>query len=173
MSRVASAQRVFSVPPSLQTCLQEHIKVCPALANVSPRYFQDSNQLPSTAKILGIVIQKLRKLVLAKSETERLHVYTEVMATLHKLDWLFAIGVIFFCLSVWGIGANVSFKTETLLDRDDISTSIEPSLTVFRLCRMLPTPTPRPSRRRHSPSCKPVCWLPSQNSSVPSLWASR
>lgn len=30
------------------------------------------------------------------------------MAVMHDLDWLFAIGTIFFCLSVWGIGANVS-----------------------------------------------------------------
>lgn len=26
--------------------------------------------------------------------------------TMHELDWLFAIGVIFFLLSAWGIGAN-------------------------------------------------------------------
>ena len=28
------------------------------------------------------------------------------MAVMHDLDWLFSIGVIFFLLSVWGIGAN-------------------------------------------------------------------
>ena len=50
----------------------------------------------------------------AKSETERLYVYAEAMATMHNLDWLFAIGVIFFCLSVWGIGANVSLNTEVV-----------------------------------------------------------
>ena len=50
---------------------------------------------------------------------------------MHNLDWLFAIGVIFFCLSVWGIGANVSLNTETHLDRCDISTSTEPVLTFF------------------------------------------
>ena len=26
--------------------------------------------------------------------------------TLHGLDWLFAIGVIFFCISIWSLGAN-------------------------------------------------------------------
>ena len=29
------------------------------------------------------------------------------MAKMHDLDWLFAIGTIFFILSLWGIGANV------------------------------------------------------------------
>ena len=28
------------------------------------------------------------------------------MAVMHDLDWLFSIGIIFFLLSVWGIGAN-------------------------------------------------------------------
>lgn len=29
------------------------------------------------------------------------------MAVYHDLDWLFAVGTLFFILSVWGIGANV------------------------------------------------------------------
>ena len=29
------------------------------------------------------------------------------MAVMHEFDWLFSVGVIFFLLSVWGIGANV------------------------------------------------------------------
>ncbi|KAL5349605.1 hypothetical protein ACLOAV_005900 [Pseudogymnoascus australis] len=56
------------------------------------------------------------------------------MATLHKLDWLFAIGVIFFCLSVWGIGANdvansyatsVSSQTLTLMQAGVLATITE------------------------------------------------
>lgn len=30
------------------------------------------------------------------------------MATLHHLDWLFAIGVIFFLMSAWGIGTYMA-----------------------------------------------------------------
>jgi sodium-dependent phosphate transporter len=46
------------------------------------------------------------------------------MAKMHDLDWLFAIGIVFFLLSVWGIGANdvansyatsVSSKSLTLI----------------------------------------------------------
>lgn len=29
------------------------------------------------------------------------------MAKMHQIDWLFAIGTLFFILSLWGIGANV------------------------------------------------------------------
>ncbi|KFY21622.1 hypothetical protein V493_07260 [Pseudogymnoascus sp. VKM F-4281 (FW-2241)] len=56
------------------------------------------------------------------------------MATLHKLDWLFAIGVIFFCLSIWGIGANdvansyatsVSSQTLTLIQAGVLATITE------------------------------------------------
>lgn len=32
--------------------------------------------------------------------------HTRAMATLHGLDWLFAVGIIFFLVSLWGIGAN-------------------------------------------------------------------
>lgn len=28
------------------------------------------------------------------------------MPTLHHLDWLFAIGVVAFCISIWALGAN-------------------------------------------------------------------
>jgi hypothetical protein len=39
------------------------------------------------------------------------------MAKMHQLDWLFAIGVIFFLLSVWGIGANVRPSPHECLER--------------------------------------------------------
>lgn len=39
------------------------------------------------------------------------------MAKMHDLDWLFAIGTIFFILSLWGIGANVrSYITPPAVD---------------------------------------------------------
>lgn len=56
------------------------------------------------------------------------------MATMHDLDWLFSIGVIFFCLSLWGIGANdvansyatsVSSKSLTLIQAGCLATITE------------------------------------------------
>lgn len=56
------------------------------------------------------------------------------MATLHHFDWLFAIGVLFFCLSIWGIGANdvansyatsVSSKSLTLPQAGVLATCTE------------------------------------------------
>ena len=50
--------------------------------------------------------------------------------TMHHLDWLFAIGVLFFLLSAWGIGANdvansyatsVSSKSLTLVQAGVVS----------------------------------------------------
>ncbi|KFZ02178.1 hypothetical protein V500_00391 [Pseudogymnoascus sp. VKM F-4518 (FW-2643)] len=63
-----------------------------------------------------------------------IHTDANAMATLHKLDWLFAIGVIFFCLSIWGIGANdvansyatsVSSQTLTLIQAGVLATITE------------------------------------------------
>ncbi|KIV81941.1 hypothetical protein PV11_04088 [Exophiala sideris] len=56
------------------------------------------------------------------------------MAKMHELDWLFAIGVVFFLLSVWGIGANdvansyatsVSSKSLTLVQAGVLATCTE------------------------------------------------
>lgn len=56
------------------------------------------------------------------------------MAVMHDLDWLFAIGVIFFLISVWGIGANV--RSDELLStlavtdpRQDIANSYATSVS--------------------------------------------
>lgn len=38
------------------------------------------------------------------------------MAVYHDLDWLFAVGTLFFILSIWGIGANVRLP---LISRDE------------------------------------------------------
>lgn len=42
------------------------------------------------------------------------------MAQLHHYDWLFAVGVIFFLISVWGIGVGI-LTCETR-DWTDLST---------------------------------------------------
>ncbi|KAF2458833.1 phosphate transporter [Lineolata rhizophorae] len=56
------------------------------------------------------------------------------MAVMHDLDWLFAIGVLFFCLSIWGIGANdvansyatsVSSRSLTLVQAGVLATITE------------------------------------------------
>lgn len=56
------------------------------------------------------------------------------MAKMHDLDWLFAIGVLFFCLSIWGIGANdiansfatsVSSRSLTLIQAGILATICE------------------------------------------------
>lgn len=56
------------------------------------------------------------------------------MATLHQYDWLFAVGVIFFLLSLWGIGANdvansyatsVSSKSLTMIQAGCLATVTE------------------------------------------------
>lgn len=54
------------------------------------------------------------------------------MAKMHDLDWLFAIGVLFFLLSAWGIGANVCLpSSDSVMNGTDWH-------------RMLPTLMPRP-----------------------------
>jgi len=56
------------------------------------------------------------------------------MAKMHDLDWLFSIGVIFFLISIWGIGANdvansyatsVSSKSLTLVQAGVLATITE------------------------------------------------
>lgn len=57
-----------------------------------------------------------------------------VMVKMHDLDWLFSIGIIFFLISIWGIGANdvansyatsVSSKSLTLVQAGVLATITE------------------------------------------------
>lgn len=50
------------------------------------------------------IVHLFSSLPILLSSFARIHL--PVMATMHGLDWLFAIGTIFFLISAWGIGAN-------------------------------------------------------------------